>query len=281
MRFNTTLIGSSSVSGCFQPAWLQVKDTQGVTMAEAMEQFGLQANLAGNDARTKEDTLAYLEVHIEQGPVLEERDLAVGVVTGIAGAKRYQFTLQGMAGHAGTVPIELRQDALCGASEMILAIERYATKHDVVATVGRCDVCPGAVNVIPGEVKFTLDIRSLTQGTLESSIVDLFTQMQEIAQRRNLQIQSKQLYQAQAVPCAEKLQALWGEVVEKHTGQAAFYLASGAGHDAMVMTNITDVGMLFIRCDKGISHHPREQVLEQDVAVALKCLIDMIHKMAI
>jgi allantoate deiminase len=279
-RFNTTLIGSSSVAGCFQANWLKVKDAQGVTMAEAMKQFGLQANIAGDDARTKKDTLAYLEVHIEQGPVLEERDLAVGVVTGIAGAKRYQFTLKGMAGHAGTVPIDMRQDALCGASEMILAIERYATKYDVVATVGRCDVRPSAVNVIPGEVKFTLDIRSLTQDILELSIVDLFAQMQNIAQRRNLQIKSKQLYQAQAVPCAENLQALWGEVVEKHTGETAFYLASGAGHDAMVMTNITDVGMLFVRCEKGISHHPREQVLQQDVAVALNCLIDMIHKVA-
>lgn len=279
-RFNTTLIGSSSVAGCFQPEWLNVKDKQNVTMAEALDHFGLQANLVGNDARKAQETLAYLEVHIEQGPVLEERDLAVGVVTGIAGAKRYQFTLRGMAGHAGTVPIDMRQDALCGAAEMILAIELYAMQHDVVATVGKCEIRPSAVNVIPGEVQFTLDIRSLTQLALESCTVELLAQLHVIAQRRNLKMQSQQLYKAQAVPCAEKLQKLWGEVVETHTGETAFYLASGAGHDAMVMTHITDIGMLFVRCEKGISHHPKEQVLQSDVGVALDCLIGMINKMA-
>ncbi|MFT6139887.1 MAG: allantoate deiminase [Psychromonas sp.] len=279
-RFNTTLIGSSSVAGCFQPEWLNVKDKQNVTMAEALVNFGLPTNLAGSDARKPQDTLAYLEVHIEQGPVLEERNLAVGVVTGIAGAKRYQFTLSGMAGHAGTVPLDMRQDALCGAAEMILAIELFAQQHDVVATVGKCEVSPGAVNVIPGEVQFTLDIRSLTQVTLESCSVVLLKQLEVIALRRNLQMQSQQLYQAQAVPCAEKLQTLWGDVVEKKTGQAASYLASGAGHDAMVMTQITNIGMLFVRCEKGISHHPREQVLQDDVGVALDCLIGMINKMA-
>ncbi|MFT6924922.1 MAG: allantoate deiminase [Psychromonas sp.] len=279
-RFNTTLIGSSSVAGCFQPDWLKVKDKQDVTMAEALESFGLQANLVGSDARNAQETLAYLEVHIEQGPVLEERDLAVGVVTGIAGAKRYQFTLKGMAGHAGTVPIDMRQDALCGAAEMILAIESYAIQHDVVTTVGKCDVLPGAVNVIPGEATFTLDIRSLKQHILESSTVELLAQLKKIAQRRNLTVQSEQLYQAQAVPCDPKLQKLWAEVVATETGTPAFYLASGAGHDAMVMTQITDIGMLFVRCEKGISHHPREQVLQDDVGVALDCLIGMINKMA-
>jgi len=280
-RFNTTLIGSSSVAGCFQQDWLAVKDKDQVTMGEALTHFGLSPDNVGNDARTKQDTLAYLEVHIEQGPVLEERDLAVGVVTGIAGAKRYQFTLRGMAGHAGTVPSDMRQDALCGAAEMILAIESYANQHDVVATVGKCDVKPSAVNVIPGETSFTLDIRSLKQDVLESSTLELLAQLDVIAKRRHLTIESEQLYQAAAVPCDENLQQLWGEVVEAETGKAAFYLASGAGHDAMVMTNITEIGMLFVRCEKGISHHPREQVIESDVGVALDCLVEMIKKMAI
>ena len=225
--------------------------------------------------------MSCLEVHIEQGPVLEERDLAVGVVTGIAGAKRYQFTLHGMAGHAGTVPSDMRQDALCGAAEMILAIENYAKHHDVVATVGKCDVKPSAVNVIPGETSFTLDIRSLKQDILESSTLELLAQLNAIAKSRNLRIQSEQLYKAQAVLCDQSLQKLWGEVVESETGKPAFYLESGAGHDAMVMTNITDIAMLFVRCEKGISHHPREQVIEDDVAVALDCLVDMINKIAV
>jgi allantoate deiminase len=279
-RFNTTLIGSSSVAGCFQPAWLDVKDNQGISMGEALQNFGLPVELAGHDARTREETLAYLEVHIEQGPVLENRDLAVGVVTGIAGAKRYQFKLCGAAGHAGTVPLELRQDALCGVAEMISTIEGYATQHEIVATVGKCDVKPGAVNVIPGEVHFTLDIRSQSQAILDICCAELLAQLSSIAKRRQLQLQSKQIYQAKAVPCSEKLQQQWGEVVEKNTGQAAFYLPSGAGHDAMVMTNITDIGMLFVRCEKGISHNPKEQVQSVDVAIALDCLIDMVSKVA-
>jgi len=280
-RFNTTLIGSSSVAGCFQPDWLEVKDAQGISMAEAFESFALPVAEVAKDARTRAQTLAYLEVHIEQGPVLEEQDLAVGVVTGIAGAKRYQFTLKGMAGHAGTVPSDMRLDALCGAAEMILAIEKHAQQHDVVATVGKCDVKPSAVNVIPGEVSFTLDIRSLDQQALEQSVSALLAQLSTIAAQRDLSISHQKLYQAQAVPCDQGLQKLWGEVIEAETNKPAFYLASGAGHDAMVMTNITEIGMLFVRCEKGISHHPREQVMTQDVAVALDCLVAMIKKMAV
>ncbi|MCG6283022.1 allantoate amidohydrolase, partial [Vibrio diabolicus] len=149
-RFNTTLIGSSGVAGCFNPQWLNVKDADGISMAEAMRTFGLDPMQAGCDARKAKETLAYLEVHIEQGPVLEAENLPVGVVTGIAGAKRFQCQVKGMAGHAGTVPVELRRDALCGAAEMIIAIEKFAQQNGIVATVGKCDVLPGAVNVIPG-----------------------------------------------------------------------------------------------------------------------------------
>lgn len=275
-RFNTTLIGSSAVAGCFQPAWLDVKDSQGITMGQAMLDYGLQPALAGCDQRSAEQTLAYLEVHIEQGPLLESRDLPVGVVTGIAGAKRYQFKLRGMAGHAGTVPLELRQDAMCGAAEMITSIERFAREQGIVATVGKCAVSSGAVNVIPGEVHFTLDIRSQDQSALDSCCDALLKQLAEIAQQRQLQLHSEKLYQAKAVPCSAALQQQWARVVEQHTGQDACLLASGAGHDAMVMANLTDIAMLFVRCEKGISHNPEEQVLEADVDVALNCLVDMI-----
>ncbi len=280
-RFNTTLIGSSAVAGCFQPAWLDVKDSQGITMGEALRDYGLQPALAGSDKRSAEDTLAYLEVHIEQGPVLESQDLPVGVVTGIAGAKRYQFKLRGMAGHAGTVPLPLRQDAMCGAAEMISSIEAFSREHEIVATVGKCDVRSGAVNVIPGEVDFTLDIRSQDQSNLDSCCDALLKQLAEIAQQRQLQLQSEKIYQAKAVPCCAALQQQWAKVVEQHTGQDACLLASGAGHDAMVMANLTDIGMLFVRCEKGISHNPKEQVLEADVEVALNCLIDMIKQLFI
>lgn len=280
-RFNTTLIGSSATAGCFQSDWLAVQDNQGISMAQAMTDFGLNPDLAGTDNREPEQTLAYLEVHIEQGPVLENQDLAVGVVTGIAGAKRYQFKLLGMAGHAGTVPLGLRRDALCGAAQMISAIEAFAIEHNIVATVGKCDLFPDAVNVIPGEVHFTVDIRSQDQAVLDDCCAKLLVQLVDIAQQRQLQLSHEMLYQAEAVLCSDDLQKSWSEVVQKNIAQPACHLSSGAGHDAMVMTKITDIGMLFVRCEKGISHHPKEQVLEQDVAIALTCLVDMIKKLAL
>ncbi|TEW54461.1 allantoate amidohydrolase [Psychromonas sp. RZ22] len=279
-RFNTTLIGSSATAGCFKEEWLAVTDSQGISMAQAMQEFGLDPAAAGKDKRNAADILAYLEVHIEQGPVLEDLDLPVGVVTGIAGAKRYQFKLKGMAGHAGTVPLPLRRDAMSGVAQMISTIEQFAIEHEIVATVGRCDVFPGAVNVIAGEVHFTVDIRSQSQSTLENCCELLLQQLNDIAEKRQLTLQHETLYQAEAVLCSDDLQQKWGEVVQQHTQKTPCFLSSGAGHDAMVMTNITDIGMLFVRCDKGISHNPREQVMTKDVAVSLNCLTDMIRKLA-
>lgn len=279
-RFNTTLIGSSATAGCFKPEWLAVTDNQGISMAQAMTDFGLDPMRAGQDKRNADDILAYLEVHIEQGPVLEDLNLPVGVVTGIAGAKRYQFKLKGMAGHAGTVPLALRKDAMSGAAQMIGTIEQFAFDHGIVATVGRCDVFPGAVNVIAGEVHFTVDIRSQSQSTLESCCDKLLQDLTDIADKRQLTLTHEKLYQAEAVLCSDNLQQKWSEVVEKHTQKAPCFLSSGAGHDAMVITNIADIGMLFVRCEKGISHNPREQVMVSDVAVALNCLIDMVKKLA-
>jgi len=278
-RFNTTLIGSSAVAGCFQEEWLAVTDSDGISMAQAMTHFGLDPALAGKDQRLADDILSYLEVHIEQGPVLEDLDLPVGVVTGIAGAKRYQFKLKGMAGHAGTVPSNLRRDAMCGTAEMVSAIEQFAIDNEIVATVGRCDVFPAAVNVIAGEVHFTIDIRSQCQSTLERCCETLLQMLSDIATKRQLTLTHEKLYQAEAVLCDDDLQKKWGEVVEQHTQKPPRFLSSGAGHDAMVMTNITEIGMLFVRCEKGISHNPREQVIESDVAVALNCLVDMIKKL--
>ena len=280
-RFNTTLIGSSAAAGCFQQDWLQVTDSEGISMAQAMREFGLDPELAGHDKRDAKEIQSYLEVHIEQGPVLESQDLAVGVVTGIAGAKRYQFKLTGMAGHAGTVPLPLRRDAMCGAAQMIAAIESFAIEHQIVATVGRCELFPDAVNVIPGEVHFTLDIRSQCQSTLDNCCEMLLVQLTNIAQQRQLKINSEMIYQAEAVLCDKKLQQHWQQVVENHTAKPACFLPSGAGHDAMVMTNLTDIGMLFVRCEKGISHHPREQVEQADVEVALNCLVDMVKRLAL
>lgn len=275
-RFNTTLIGSSAVAGIFDPRWLAVEDQDGISMAQAMQAFGLDPQSAGKDSLSADKVLAYLEVHIEQGPVLEAHSRAVGVVTGIAGAKRYQFNLKGMAGHAGTVPIDMRADAMCGAAEMISTIEAYAQRHNLVATVGKCDLMPGSVNVIPGEVNFTLDIRSLEQVVLDQACDDLLTQLTVIAKRRSLTFEHQLFYQVQAVPCSQPLQQGWEKVIQQVTGQPALFLPSGAGHDALAMAHLTSVGMLFVRCDKGISHNPLESIQQEDVAIALECTKQMI-----
>lgn len=280
-RFNTTLIGSSATAGCFDPAWLKVEDSDGTSMTQAMQEFGLDPAAAGQDSRQDDKPMGYLEVHIEQGPVLESHDLPVGVVTAIAGAKRYQFRLRGMAGHAGTVPLELRQDALCGAAEMISTIEAYAKAHELVATVGRCEVKSAMVNVIPGEVRFTLDIRSPSQQALEQGCTELLDELNTIAQQRALTLEGVLFYQAEAVSCDENLKQLWAGIAERQTGQPTCLLPSGAGHDAMVMARIAPMAMLFVRCDKGISHHPAEQVQEADVAVALDCLVEMVGELTI
>nr|WP_319556202.1 allantoate amidohydrolase [uncultured Vibrio sp.] len=280
-RFNSTLIGSSAVAGVFDPNWLTLKDNDDVTMSQAMVEFGLSPEEVGKDSRSPEDVLAYLEVHIEQGPVLEAQNQPVGVVTGIAGAKRFQFQVKGLAGHAGTVPMGMRMDALCAVAEMISTIENYATEQSktenkVVATVGKCEVSPGSVNVIPGEVNFTVDIRSLDQEQLERSCDDLLTALNAIAKRREVSFSNRLLYQASAVPCNDALQSQWGGIVSRVTESKPVFLPSGAGHDALAMVHLTDVAMLFVRCDRGISHNPLESVQEDDVAVALQCLTQMI-----
>ncbi|MCA0937137.1 allantoate amidohydrolase [Vibrio alginolyticus] len=280
-RFNSTLIGSSAVAGVFDSNWLSLKDQDGVTMSQAMVEFGLSPEEVGKDSRSPDEVMAYLEVHIEQGPVLEAQNRPVGVVTGIAGAKRFQFQVKGLAGHAGTVPMGMRQDALCAVAEMIATIENFATKQSatenkVVATVGKCEVSPGSVNVIPGEVSFTLDIRSLEQARLESACDDLLTALNVIAERRGVSFAERLLYQASAVPCDKDLQSQWGDIVSRVTESESVFLPSGAGHDALAMVHLTDVAMLFVRCEKGISHNPLESVQEDDVAIALQCLTQMI-----
>lgn len=275
-RFNSTLIGSSAVAGVFDPNWLSLKDNNDVTMSQAMVEFGLSPDEVGKDSRSPEDVLAYLEVHIEQGPVLDAQNQSVGVVTGIAGAKRFQFHVKGLAGHAGTVPMNMRMDALCAVAEMIITIEQYGRENNVVATVGKCEVVPGSVNVIPGDVNFTLDIRSLEQSDLERACDELLTSLKAIAGRREVSFSDKLLYQASAVPCNASLQSQWGDIVAQVTKSDPVFLPSGAGHDALAMVHLTEVGMLFVRCEKGISHNTLESVQEDDVAVALQCLTQMI-----
>lgn len=244
-----------------------------------MHDFGLDPDHLADAGRRPEDVIAYLEAHIEQGPVLESLDLPVGVVTAICGATRRRFQVHGMAGHAGTVPMNQRHDALAGAAEMVQAIEGIARRHGVVATVGRLAVRPDAVNVIPGEVTFSLDCRAEQDGTRLSALADIDAAVAEIAGRRGLGWQAETFHQSPSVHCAPPLQEVIGQAIAAR-GLPVHALPSGAGHDAMAVADLTPVGMLFIRCAGGISHNPAEAVQESDVAVAGDVLADMLDRLA-
>ena len=271
VRFAATLIGSRAVAGTLDPALLDRPDADGITLAEALRRFGLDPARIGEAARHPEEILAYLEVHIEQGPVLEAENLPIGVVTAICGATRQTLTTTGEAGHAGTVPMGQRRDALAGAAEMILAIERLATAHGVVGTVGRIAAHPDAVNVIPGGVTFSLDLRAEDDARRAAALAEISESLAGIATRRGLSLTQETFHDSPAVAC----DPLWRgrfEAAIASLGLPVCALPSGAGHDAMALAALCPAAMLFVRCKGGISHNPAESVLEEDVAVALTCL---------
>ncbi|MDO8826877.1 allantoate amidohydrolase [Methylophaga sp.] len=268
-RFGATLLGSEAIAGGWKDSWNSLCDAGGISLEQAFVDFGLDVNDIPMAQLDAEQLIGYWELHIEQGPVLEQQDLAIGVVTGIAGARRFNFTINGFAGHAGTVPMDLRQDALAGSAEMILAIEQLAIKHGVVATVGKISVIPGAVNVIAGRAVFSLDIRSDNDQLRDDVLLKITQQAQQIAAARNLQVTIEQTHNASAVLCDADFMALFDRASKKITG-SSYRLVSGAGHDAMAMDRLCKVGMLFMRCEKGISHHPAEAVTYSDTVIALQ-----------
>ncbi|TDO97301.1 allantoate amidohydrolase [Marinomonas balearica] len=276
-RFSSTLLGSRALTGQWQDEWANVEDDNGTNLRQALQDFGLDFDLVSNAEIDTDGLMGYLELHIEQGPVLEDHDLPIGIVSAIAGAKRFDFTVKGMAGHAGTVPMPLRQDALSATSEMILAIERIATEHDIVATVGRISNKPNGVNVISGLTEFSLDIRSASDEQRDIALSDIFLSLGTIASQRNVALSSRQTHSASAVHCDEKLQAILKHAIED-ADYTPFTLLSGAGHDAMAIADICPVAMLFMRCDKGISHHPAEAIMESDVEVTLEVLDRALRK---
>ncbi|MGD8176387.1 allantoate amidohydrolase [Marinimicrobium sp. ARAG 43.8] len=271
VRFGTTLLGSRAVAGTWQDDWWALQDRDGVTLAEAFKAFGLDPARIGEAALAPEDVLGYLEVHIEQGPVLEERGLPLGIVSGIAGARRFHVDFTGFAGHAGTVPMAMRRDAMAGAAEWLLAVEQVARDVDVVATVGQVDCRPGGVNVIPGQARLSLDIRSGDDARRDSAVERLKALASEIAHRRNLSVAWQSIHSAPAVACAPWWQNLQTEVL-KTLGHEPLSVMSGAGHDAMAMAHVADCAMYFVRCEAGISHHPAEAISRDDIAPALAAL---------
>ncbi len=278
VRFASTLLGSRAIAGTFDESALGCKDKAGITMREAMVAFGLDPEHIGAAARAPGELLAYVELHIEQGPVLEANRLPVGVVTAIAGATRLAVELRGMAGHAGTVPMTLRRDALAGAAECIIAIEEFCAtdRAGLVGTVGYINAMPGATNVIPGMVSFTIDIRSPRDSYRKLAVTDVVRQIEEITKRRHLALEINVTHENRTVPCAPWLQQQLAEAVEAE-GYRVFELPSGAGHDGMAMIDIADVAMLFVRCRGGLSHHPDEHVDLADADAGARVLLRLIE----
>ena len=272
LRYGSTYLGSRAVAGTFDRHALERIDAAGVTMRHAIRDFGGDPDKIGEDRWKGGRLLGYVEVHIEQGPVLEARGLPVGVVVGIAGQNRYTVTFTGTAGHAGTVPMSLRRDALAAASEFVLAVESEArAEPQVVATVGRIEAHPGATNVIPGRASLSLDVRSGDRATLLVSSRRMLELAEEIATGRKIKVNVTVDSRNEPVACDDGLVRLLSRSIQD-AGFTLAPLTSGAGHDAVEMANIAPIGMLFVRCKGGVSHNPAESVTVEDVAVAIDVL---------
>lgn len=287
VRFSSAYLGSKGYTGQLRASDLKLRDADGVTVREALRKSGAQSGVAealrfrrGTESRSamRKDLLGYVEVHIEQGPVLETEKLAVGVVSAIAGQTRGLFTFTGRAGHAGTTPMHLRRDALAGAAELIGAIESLArTSVPLVATVGTIAVSPGAPNVIPGEAVVSVDVRHPRDGARRDALKIIFAAAQQIARRRRLKAAWQSTQNNAAVVCSRELTTALEASVRAVQGRS-LQLVSGAGHDAVVLSAVTPVAMLFVRCRDGLSHHPDEYASPADIGVALEVMVDFLQR---
>jgi allantoate deiminase len=270
VRFRSTLTGSRALAGAYLEEALDQRDTSGVAMRDALKAFGGDPDKAGSIRANS--AAAFVEVHIEQGPVLEAEGLPLGVVTAINGATRLEVGVDGMAGHAGATPMSLRRDALTAAAEMTLAIESRARREtDLVATVGRLEVWPGATNVIPGHVQFSIDLRAPDDERRSVALADIKARIDAIAAGRGVRASLAKTHDANAFVCDPRIVAGITRAVEQF-GVPARLLSSGAGHDTMVMGGLCPAGMLFVRCKGGISHNPLESITVEDCAFGLAAL---------
>ena len=278
VRFKSTFLGSNAVTGAFDMALLDKRDADGVSMREALVGAGHDPAAIPAIARNPADLLGFFEVHIEQGPVLLEHGLAVGVVTAIAGSSRYLVELTGLASHAGTTPMNMRKDAAAAAAEIVLMVEqRCAQEPSLVGTVGQLEVPNGSVNVIPGHCKLSLDIRAADDAVRLAAVRNILDGIAAICARRQVEAEVEQIVSAAAAPCAPWLMEQLGAAVER-AGMPRFDLASGAGHDAMAMAKITDVAMLFTRCGNGgISHNRLETMTADDAELAAQIILDFLR----
>jgi allantoate deiminase len=276
VRFPTRLLSSRALTGAVQPAELDARDANGISVANALLLIGGDAGRLKSAERQACDIIAYIELHIEQGPVLEARNTALGVVTSINGATRMRLTVTGEAGHAGTVPMTLRRDALAASAEMMLAVENLGlATPDLVATVGQISASPGAINVIPATAVFSLDLRHPSDSVRHAKIAALMSIFAEIAKRRGVGISSETTYDEPAARADPRVMALLSASLER-LQQLPVPLPSGAGHDAMAIAKRWPMGMLFLRCKGGISHNPAESITTADADLAVRALTEAI-----
>ena len=281
-RFQTSFLASRAlVEGAASLApLLDRRDAEGITLAQALRDAGLDPARADGDRIDPGTLAAYVEIHIEQGPVLLNAGRALGVVTRIAAGTRHLLKVKGEAGHAGTVPMAMRHDALAAGAEMVLALEQHAAAGaSLVATVGILKVRDGTGNVIPGEVEFTADVRAPDGATLAAGREAMFAACHAIAKKRGVALEIVKTHEVEAAPCALRLQDRLAAAIERTVpGERAMRLPSGAGHDAMILAKVTEVGMMFVRCGAGgVSHNPAETVSADDAALAIAALLDFIR----
>jgi len=282
-RYRATFLASGALVGRFDPTWLEQRDSDNVSMSEAMQRAGLPGRLEAITTlqRSGADYLGFVEVHIEQGPVLADANLPLGVVTSINAGMRGICTINGTAAHAGTTPMTMRQDALLAAAEISLMAEARALKDlGSVATVGQMQVPSGSINVIPGRCIFSIDMRAPSDSQRDALVTDVLTQATAIAARRGVTFECRESMRASAAPSNPIWQGYWERAVEK-IGQPVFRLNSGAGHDAMMLHHIMPQAMLFVRGgNRGISHNPLEIISSEDAGLCAEAFIAMLEEVA-
>ncbi|ROR00908.1 N-carbamoyl-L-amino-acid hydrolase [Delftia acidovorans] len=280
-RYKATFLGSGALIGDFRQEWLEQKDADGITLREAMQHAGLCIDDIPKLQRDPARYLGFIEVHIEQGPVLNELDIPLGIVTSINGSARYICEMIGMASHAGTTPMDRRRDAACGVAELALYIEKRATRDGTsVATMGQLNVPSGSVNVVPGRCQFSLDLRAPTNEQRDAMVADILAEIEAIAQRRGLRYSTELAMKAAAAPSAPEWQQRWEAAVDA-LGVPLYRMPSGAGHDAMKLHEIMPQAMLFVRgLNAGISHNPLESSTADDMQLSVDAFSHVLNQLA-
>ena len=278
-RFGTGYIGSKAIVGCLEEETFQLTDDRGISYAEAFRQAQLNPTLFKEAMRKKEDVKAYVELHIEQGRVLEDQDVAVGIVTDIQGPAWLEVTFQGFPDHAGATPMNMRRDAGLAMAELMLVVEEIAKKHNGVGTVGKMHVEPGGVNIIPGKSVLSIDLRHVDKNSRNEMIEELYQAISRINEKRDISASVEIKKQVDPTSCSPEVMELIEESCQELKVDA-IRLQCGAGHDSLMMTKLTQMGMIFVRSKNGISHNPEEWTDKEDCMIGTQVLLNTLVKLA-